>query len=194
VTGNGMFVALAALSALLPFLLPMAAAMVAGYMIAGEAELGTLRIVLLRPVRRGSFILTKWVMAMVYLAVGFGLMLAGGLLFGGIFFGLHPMITLSGSTVGVWHGLGLIVLCCLYGLAAMACIVSLALLFSAITDSSLTALIATIVINYFLEYVSFYRDPIYWTPILKGLASFAAWSFGLTFVAYVLFRRKDVLS
>ena len=50
-----MYVALAALSALLPFLLPMAAAMVAGYMIAGEAELGTLRIVLLRPVRRGSF-------------------------------------------------------------------------------------------------------------------------------------------
>ena len=29
--------------------------MVAGYMIAGEAELGTLRILLLRPVRRGSF-------------------------------------------------------------------------------------------------------------------------------------------
>ena len=47
-------------------------------------------------------------MAMVYLAVGFGFMLAGGLLFGGIFFGLHPMVTLSGTTVGVWHGLGLI--------------------------------------------------------------------------------------
>ena len=216
VTGNGMFVAPAALSALLPFLLPMAAAMVAGYMIAGEAELGTLRIVLLRPVRRGSFILTKWVMAMVYLAVGFALMLAGGLLFGGIFFGLHPMITLSGSTVGVWQGLGLTVLSCLYGLAAMACIVSLALLFSTLTDSSLTALIATIVIyivltvlinfsyfdwlrpwvfsTYLMEYVSFFRDPIYWTPILKGLGVFAAWSFAPTFVAYLLFRRKDVLS
>lgn len=216
VTSNGMYVALAALSALLPFLLPMAAAMVAGYMIAGEAELGTLRIVLLRPVRRGSVLLAKWTMAIVYLAVGLVLMLASGLLFGAIFFGLHRMITLSGTTVSVWHGLGLIVLCCLYGLAAMACIVSLALLFSTITDSSLTALIATIVIyivvqvliafsyfdwlrpwvfpNYFLEYVSFFRDPIYWTPILKGLASFAAWSFGLTFVAYLLFRRKDVLS
>ena len=216
VTSNGMYVPLAALSALLPFLLPLAAAMVAGYMIAGEAELGTLRIVLLRPVRRGSFVLTKWVTAMIYLAVGFTLMLAGGLLFGAIFFGLHPMVTLSGSTVSVWHGLGLIILCCLYGLAAMACIVSLALLFSTITDSSLTALIATIVIyivvqvliafsyfdwlrpwvfpNYFLEYLNFFRDPIYWTPILKGLASFGAWSFGFTFIAYVLFRRKDVLS
>jgi ABC-2 type transport system permease protein len=216
VTSNGMYVALAALSVLLPFLLPMAAAMVAGYMIAGEAELGTLRIVMLRPVRRGSMLLAKWTMAMLYLAVGFGLMLAGGLIFGALFFDLKPMVTLSGTTVGAWHSLGLIVLCCLYGLAAMACIVSLALLFSAISDSSLTALIATIVIyivvqvliafsyfdwlapwvfpHYFLEYTNFFRDPIYWDPILKGLAAFGVWSAGLTFVAYLLFRRKDVLS
>ena len=136
VTSNGMFVTLASLTALIPFLLPMAAAMVAGYMIAGEAELGTLRIVLLRPTRRGSFVMAKWLMAIVYLAVGLAVMLAGGLLFGGIFFGLHPMVTLSGSTVGVWHGLGLIVLSCLYALAAMSCIVSMALLFSTMTDSS----------------------------------------------------------
>jgi ABC-2 type transport system permease protein len=98
----------------------------------------------------------------------------------------------------------------------MACIVSLALLFSAISDSSLTALIATIVIyivvqvliafsyfdwlapwvfpHYFLEYTNFFRDPIYWDPILKGLAAFGVWSAGMTFVAYLLFRRKDVLS
>ena len=216
ITGNGMFVTVAALSALLPFLLPMAAAMVAGYMIAGEAELGTLRIVLLRPVRRGTFLLAKWAMAMIYLAVGFGLMVAGGLLFGGLFFGLHPMITLSGSTVGVWHSLGLILLACGYGLAAMACIVSMALLFSTLTDSSLTALIGTIIVyivitvliqfsyfdwlapwvfpHYLLEFANFFRDPIYWRPILEGLGVFAAWSFGLTLVAYLVFRRKDVLS
>ena len=216
ITSNGMFVTVAALSALISFLLPMAAAMVAGYMIAGEAELGTLRIVLLRPVRRGGFLLSKWAMAIVYLGVGFLLMLAGGLLFGGIFFGLHPMITLSGTTVGVWHGLGLILLSCLYGLAGMSCIVSMALLFSTLTDSSLTALIGTIVVyivltvliafsyfdwlrpwvfpSYLLDFSNFFRDPIYWRPILKGLGVFAAWSFGLTFIAYLVFRRKDVLS
>jgi ABC-2 type transport system permease protein len=216
ITSNGMFVTLASLSVLIPFLLPMAAAMVAGYMIAGEAELGTLRIVLLRPTRRGAFVLAKWTMAMVYLAVGFGLMVAGGLLWGGIFFGLHPMVTLSGSTVGVWQGLGLILLSCLYALAAMACIVSMALLFSTLTDSSLTALIATIVIyivitvliqfsyfdwlrpwvfpQYLLEFTNFFRDPIYWRPILKGLGVFALWSGLLTAAAYLVFRRKDVLS
>ena len=216
VLGNGMYVPLASLSALLPFLLPMAASMVASYMVAGESELGTLRIILLRPVKRWSMILAKWVVAMLYLAVGFLLVLAGGVLFGSLFFGLHPMVTLSGTTLSVAHGLGLTGLVFLYGLAAMSCMVSLALLFSVITDSSLTALIATVVVyivvqiviafsyfawlkpwvfpNYFLEYVNFFRDPINWTPIVKGLEAFASWSAGLTLLAYLWFRRKDVLS
>jgi ABC-2 type transport system permease protein len=216
VLSNGMYVPLASLSALIPFLLPMAASMVASYMIAGESELGTLRIILLRPVKRGSLMLAKWAVAMLYLAVGFALVLVGGILFGGLFFGLHPMVTLSGTTLSVAHGLGLTGLVFLYGLAAMATMVSLSMLFSVITDSSLTALIAGVIVyivvqivisfsyfawlrpwvfpNYFLEYVNFFRDPIYWTPIVKGMESFAAWSVGLTFVAYLLFRRKDVLS
>jgi ABC-2 type transport system permease protein len=213
---NGMYVPIGALAVLLPFMLPLAATMVAGYMIAGEAELGTLRIALLRPVPRGTIIVSKWAAAMLYLVVGFALMDAGGLLFGGLFFGLHPLVLLSGTTVGVWHGIGLIFLGSLYGLAAMACMVSLALLFSVLTDSSLTALIAAVVVyiviqvlisfsyfdwlrpwvfpTYFEGYVSLFRDPIYWRPVLKGLAAFAGWSGGLTALAYVIFRRKDVLS
>ena len=72
----------------------------------------------------------------------------------------------------------------------MACIVSLAFLFSALTDSSLTALIAAIVVyivigvlasfsyfdwlrpwvfpTYFENYLDFFRDPIDWRPVLKA--------------------------
>jgi len=213
---NGMYVPLASLALLLPFMLPLAAAMVGGYTIAGEAELGTLRIVLLRPVRRGSLLLSKWCAAMLYLAFGALLMLVSGLIFGAVFFGLHPMVTLSGSTVGLAHGLGLTLLVYVYGLAAMACVVSLAMLFSTITDSSLTALIAAIVVyiaitvliqfsyfdwlkpwvfpTYFEEYLNFFRDPVYWAPVIKGFEAFAAWSLGPMVAAYILFRRKDVLS
>jgi ABC-2 type transport system permease protein len=216
ILGNGMYVPLAALVVLLPFMLPLAAAMVGGYMIAGEAELGTMRIILLRPVRRGALLVVKWAAAMLYLLAGFGFMVASGLLFGAVFFGLDPMVLISGSTVGVGHGLALIALSCLYGLAAMAALVSLAMLISVLTDSSLTALIGTFVIyvaiqviisisyfdwlrpwifpTYFEGFVDLWRDPIYWRPILKGLAAFGLWSAGLTALAYVLFRRKDVLS
>ena len=216
ILNNGMYVALASVAAMLPFLLPMAAAMVAGYMIAGEAELGTLRIILLRPVRRGALLGVKWTAAMVYLVVGVVFMLASGLLFGELFFGLKPMVLFSGTTVSVAHGLWLILLACLYGLAAMSVIVSLALLISVISDSSLTALITTIAIYiiiqiviafsyfawlrpwmfpaYFEGFINLLRDPIYWRPILKGLLAFAVWDGAFMALAYVLFRRKDVLS
>lgn len=216
VLGNGMYVPLAALTVLIPFMLPMAAAMVGGYMIAGEAELGTLRIVLLRPVRRESVLLAKWLAALFYLAFGAALMLASGLIFGAAFFGLHPMVTLSGTTVGVAHGLGLTLLVYLFGLAAMACLVSLAVLFSTLTDSSLTALIATIVVyiviqvlisfsyfdwlapyvfpTYFGDFINLFRDPIAWRPMGKAMLVFALWSAGLTVAAGLVFRRKDVLS
>jgi ABC-2 type transport system permease protein len=216
VLGNGMYVPLAALSVLIPFMLPMAAAMVGGYMIAGEAELGTLRIMLLRPVDRGSVLLSKWLAALLYLAFGGALMLVSGLIFGAAFFGLHPMVTLSGSTVSIAHGLGLTLLVYLFGLAAMACLVSLAVLFSTLTDSSLTALIATIVVyiviqvlisfsyfdwlapyvfpTYFTDFINFFRDPIAWRPIGKALLAFGLWSAGLTTLAWLHFRGKDVLS
>jgi ABC-2 type transport system permease protein len=216
VVDNGMYVPLASLAALLPFFLPLAAIMVASYMLAGEAELGTLRIVLLRPVDRGAMLLAKWFTAITYLFVGLLVVVFGGLVFGGLFFDLEPMVTLSGSTVSVPESLGLLLLTALFALAAMACMISLALLFSAVTDSSLTALIATVILyvviqllvsfsyfdwlvpyvfpTYFNDYVNLFRDPIAWRPIGKAVLVFGLWSAGLTTAAWLLFRRKDVLS
>ena len=47
---------------------------------------------------------------------------------------------------------------------------------------------------YLEDFVDFFRDPIYWSPILKGLLVFARLERRAHPVAYVLFRRKDVLS
>lgn len=216
VFGNGLYLPVVALFLLITLMLPMAAAMVGAYMVSGEAELGTLRIMLLRPVRRGSVVVAKWLAAVLYLALGAGLMLLSSVVFGAVFFGLHPMVTLSGSTIGVAHGLGLTLLAYLFGLAAMTTLVSMALLFSTVTDSSLTALIATFIVyivlqvlisfsyfdwlrpymfpTYFGDFVNLFRDPIAWRPIGKALLVFGLWSAGFTGVAWLHFRRKDVLS
>ena len=52
ITGNGLFVALAALTVELPLFLPLAVAAIAGDAVAGEANLGTLRYLLTVPVHR----------------------------------------------------------------------------------------------------------------------------------------------
>jgi len=216
VLDNGLYVPVSALASLLLVLLPLVAAVLGSYMIAGEAEIGTLRAILLRPQSRGSLIVSKWIVAVLTLFVGLALVVAAGIAFGALFFGLEPLVTLSGTTVSVAEGIGLIVLTALFALAAMACMISLALLFSTMTNSSLTALIATFVVyivvqvlvsfsffdwlepyvfsSYFGDYINFFRDPIAWRPIGEALLVFGLWSAGLTIVAWLLFRRKDIVS
>jgi hypothetical protein len=72
IAGNGMFVPLAALAAMSFFLLPLVSAMTGSYVIAGEAELGTLKTLLTRPVSRTGVLLAKWAVAIMYDGVGGG--------------------------------------------------------------------------------------------------------------------------
>ncbi len=114
-------------------------------MVAGEAEHGTLRTILVRPVDRGALLLAKWATAVIYLGIVLVLVAAAGVISGWIFFGIHPMLIIGG-TVGVAYALWLILLSCAMVLAELTCVISLALLFSVITNSSLAAAVLTMVI------------------------------------------------
>src|SRR5580658_5017306 len=59
VTQNGVFTALSALTVSMPFFIPLAVSVVAGDSIAGEASLGTLRYLLVRPAGRGRLLVAK---------------------------------------------------------------------------------------------------------------------------------------
>ncbi len=66
VTHNGVFATLAALTITLPVFLPMAVAVVAGDTFAGEASLGTLRYLLIRPVERTRLLRVKGAVTVVF--------------------------------------------------------------------------------------------------------------------------------
>ena len=216
IRANGIYVSLAALAMLASFLLPLVASMVGSYTIAGEAETGTLRTVLIEPVRRSRLLLAKWFVANLYTAVGLVFIAAGALIAGGLVFGLHPLTLLSGQTVGFWHGIGLIALAYVFVLFAMACMVSLAVMISTLTDSSLTAVAGALVLfilfnvlgafrvfdwlkpylftSHFDAWMNLLRRPIVWGPVRNGLITFVAYVVVLTGVALIIFRRKDILS
>src|SRR5438874_6803899 len=59
VSHNGVFAAMAGLTVVLPFFLPLGVALVAGDTIAGEASMGTLRALLVRPVGRTRLLASK---------------------------------------------------------------------------------------------------------------------------------------
>ncbi len=212
---NGLYVPPAALAIMSVFLFPLAAAMVGGFMIAGEAEAGTLRTMLVRPVRRGAVLLSKWATAVIYLGIVMLLVALVGLLAGWAFFGIKPMLLLGGEA-GVWHAVLLIVLAYLFALACMTCVISIALLFSTLTDSSLVAAVVTISItlvvqivlqfsyfkglrpywfmNHFDGWFKLFQTPVEMKPIRDGLIAFAVYSAVPTALAYLRFRRKDITS
>ena len=216
ITGNGIFVPVAALATLSFFLLPLVSSMTGSFVVAGEAELGTLKTLLTQPVTRGGVLLAKWFVAVLYVAVGLLLVGIGGFVAGWLVFGLRPLTTLSGGELGIAHGAGLIALGYLITLLAMTCIVSLAVFLSTLSNSSLTAAVGSLVVVLVLEalgqfstfdFISPYfftshlqdwfnllRQPIPWHPIRDALIVFAVTILALTAAAWAVFRRKDVLS
>lgn len=216
IRGNGIGVAMAALFVLSTFFLPLLSSMSGSSTIAGEAENSTLRTMLMQPIRRGTLLMAKWFVANLYIAIGLLIMWVAALIAGGSVFGLHPFSLFSGQTIGVGHALGLTAASYLFVLVAMITVVSLAIFFSTLTNSSLTAVAAALVLviimlalgafsvfdflqpylftSHFAAWTNLFRSPIVWGPIIKALINFAVWIVGMTGLAYFRFRRKDILS
>ena len=216
VSQNGLLVMLSALIALASFLLPIIAAMGGASSVASEAEGGTLKTWLSRPVSRTGVLLTKWAMAVLYALAGALLVAVVSLVAGVAAFGLHPLVTLSGSTIGARHALALIVVAYLLVVAGAVCSLTIALFISTFSDSSLTAATIAIAVftvltilnafsvfdfmkpytysTYRLAFVNLFRYPIYWPPIRQALLNYGVTTGVLLLAAWVVFSRKDVLT
>jgi ABC-2 type transport system permease protein len=213
---NGIYLIIATLIAMVTFFLPLLASMAGSYSIAGEAENGTLRTLLMQPIKRGTVLMSKWFVANLYVAICLLLLGIAALIAGGAVFGLHATRLFTGQEIGPWHALGLSAATYAFAFIAMMCVVSLAVLFSTMTNSSLTAVAAALVLviimeilgaipqfdflrpymfpSKFQEVTDFLVSPVQWTPIIKAFINFAVWIVGTTAIAYWRFRRKDILS
>jgi ABC-2 type transport system permease protein len=144
VTGNGLFLAFAALTVCLPVFLPLALAVVGGDAVAGEASAGTLRYLLTVPVSRTRLLVVKGTGVVAYLAAAVGVVAVVGAVVGAVLFGLHDVVLLSGDTVPALNGgIRTLAVCAfvfvdLLGLAAMA------LFYSTLTEVPVGAMAGTV--------------------------------------------------
>ena len=76
---NGVFTALAGLAVTMPFFIPLSVAVVAGDAIAGEASLGTLRYLLVRPAGRARLLLAKGIVVALFCVVAALVVVVAGL-------------------------------------------------------------------------------------------------------------------
>jgi ABC-2 type transport system permease protein len=145
ITSNGLFLAFAALTLCLPFLLPVAVAVVAGDAVAGEANAGTLRYLLTVPVSRTRLLAVKTAGVIAFIVVAIALVTVVGLVLGVALFGTHGMTLLSGDTVSVSNGLLRSFAVAGYVFIDLLGLAGIALFFSTMTEVPVGAMAATVV-------------------------------------------------
>jgi ABC-2 type transport system permease protein len=216
ITHNGVFAALVGLTITLPFFLPLAVAIVAGDAVAGEANLGTLRYVLSRPVGRTRLLVLKGTTLVVFcFAATFAVALAG-LIAGSILFPIGPVTTLSGDTLSLAAGTLRIGLAAVLVAGSLLGLAAIGLFISTLTDSPVGAMAGTVgvavlsgVLNavpalswlhpfllthYWLSFGDVLRSPVYWSDILLNLGIQLVTVVIFAAAAWSRFTTKDVLA
>ena len=213
---NGLFAPLTGLAVVQPFFLSLAIGLFAGDAIAGEAQIGTLRYLLVRPVRRPRLLVAKFASAMTLTAALLLGVILAGLLAGAVVFGLGPLPTLSGTTLPVGEALGRIVGSGIYILLAASGVTAIGIFISTLTDSGPGAIVATVIVaiasqvvdnipslhavhpyiptHGWLGYTGLFRFPVDWSLMREGLAVSVAYTVAFLALAVWNFRRRDVTS
>jgi ABC-2 type transport system permease protein len=196
------------------WLFPLITALVAGDIVATEDHHGTLKTILTRSVERRQVFAGKAFAALTYAFVALAIYVLVSLIAGGISFGLHPVTTLSGTTVGVGHGLVLIGAGSLAYFMPIMAIAAIAVLLSTITRNSAAAVVGTLMFSIILQVLGvisaldflhpyllstqfnawqgLLRDPVDWAPIGRAAWVSAAYGVPSIVAAFVVFVRRDV--
>jgi ABC-2 type transport system permease protein len=215
---NGALYPLAALAIVLPLFLPIAVAVVAGDSIAGEAQAGTLRYLLARPAGRTRLLVAKLVAVLAFVLVTVLVVAAVGYAIGGTLFDASPVggTSVSGTSLTQQELVARTVMAIGYVAVSMLGVAAFALFFSTFTDSPLGAMMGALAVlvassllftldaaspiapylptRYWLAFVDFFRDPISWRDITRGLALQGVYVGVLLAGAWANFTTKDVTS
>jgi ABC-2 type transport system permease protein len=136
-TQTGLFVPAVSLVVVSRLLLPFVVAVFAGDAIAAEGNWGTLRYLLVRPVRRGRVFVAKLITVIFFSAIGSLLIVVSGLIAGTIAFGwndLPPVAQIFGFDQGTGEIARNMFLATLYVGWAMAAAGAFAFMVSTMTD------------------------------------------------------------
>ncbi len=214
ITNNGLFLVFTALAATLPFFLPMAIGVVAGDAIAGEANAGTLRYLLVAPAGRTRLLLTKYATTMAFCLLATLVVAVSALTVGALLFPLGDLTTISGTRISFTEGLGRALLIALVVAASLTGVAALGLFVSTLTNSGIAAMATTVGLlitvqildqipqldalqpyffsHYWLSFADLMRDPIYWDDLVKNLGLQALYAGVFGSAAWARFTTKDI--
>jgi ABC-2 type transport system permease protein len=214
ITNNGLFLVFTALAATLPFFLPMAIGVIAGDAIAGEANAGTLRYLLVAPAGRTRLLLTKYATTMTFCLVATLVVALSALAVGALLFPLGELTTISGTRISFTEGLGRAFLIALVVAASLIGVAALGLFVSTLTNSGIAAMATTVGLlitiqildqipqlhalqpyffsHYWLSFADLMRDPVYWDDLVRNLGLQGLYAAVFGSAAWARFTAKDI--
>ena len=219
-TLNGYFVFFIILQTLLVHV-PLLIALVAGDLVAGEANMGTLRLLVSKPVSRTMLMAGKFIAASVYTILLLTFMAVIGLLGSMLIFGTSDLMVLKSDMLilfdrddVLWRYLAAY---CFAGLS-MLTVAALAFLFSVFAENSIGPIIAAMSViilftilttmdipffnvmkpylftNHMLNWKGFFDRPVDYGEVLKSALVLLGHIVFFVSLAIYVFRRKDILS
>lgn len=216
ITDNGLFLVFTSLTVLLPFFLPLAVAVASGEAVAGEANIGTLRHLLVVPVSRTRLLIVKYVSTVLFAFVCTAAVAVVGVIVGLALFPHGDVTLLSGTTISYGAALWRAMLVALYVTWMLAGVCAVGLFISTLTEVPIGAMAATAVLTivsqiadsipqiqvihpYLLSHPWFnfgdvLRSPISWHGLQQGLLTQLAYLAIFLPLAWVRLQTKDITS
>ncbi len=215
---DGTLFPLAALALVLPLFLPVAVAMTAGEAIAGEAQQGTLRYILVRPVSRTRLLVAKLVRVAAFVVLTVAVVAASAYVVGVLLLGDGTVTTgatsVSGTSLTTPELVARTGLALGYAIICMLGVASIALFLSTVVSSPLGAAMGTLAFligstvlltldaadplrpflltRHWLAFVDLFRDPILWRDMVKGVLLQGGYLVVFLAAAWANFATKDV--
>lgn len=216
VSQNGLFVGFTAMILATPLFLPLTMAVVSGDTIAGEANTGTLRYLLIAPVSRIRLLIVKFIGAAAFAISATVTLMVTGILIGLILFPVGPVTLLSGDVISIPAALARIALVAVYVTISLMGLAAVGLFISTLTVIPVGAMAATVVLStvsqilatlpqmqvihpYLLTYnwlgfADLLRAPMEFTSMVSNILLQLGYIIIFGSAAYSRFTTKDVLS
>jgi ABC-2 type transport system permease protein len=214
ITQSGLATPVLMLLFLSVFMLPLAAALVAGDIVAAEDGNGTLKTILTRSVNRGQVFAAKAWAAMTYATIAVFLSAAVATGAGIASWGFLPVRTFSGTVVSAPEALLLVFASNAIYLIPLLTVAAIGVLLSTATRNSAAAVVGTIglvillfivaqipglegirpylLTQQFENWHGLLRTPTDWAPIIHSAWVCALYAVPALFAAYLVFLRRDV--
>jgi ABC-2 type transport system permease protein len=216
ITGNGLFVAFAALALELPLFLPLAVSAISGDSVAGEANLGTLRYLLAIPAGRTRLLVIKYAAIVIFALVATLLVALVGTIMGLALFGGGNMTLLSGTETSMADGVWRLLLSSFYLTVQFSALGAIGLFVSTLTEQPLGATIAIVLVDvlmfildsisqldwlhpwllthWWTAFADLLRDPMATESIQRGLITAVVYAGVFWLAAWARLSTKDISS